>query len=330
MAGCLLLAPPALADDECGPIVDNAVTCTSGGNFYTSGITYDITDDLTMVVDGVAINATGIDVDGIDIHTLLSVPITLTVETGAITTDGDLAEGIYVLTPADSTVTLSGSIATQGVRAYGIRIAQGATSTVTTSSTSQIVTQEQDAHGMFFDQTERTYARVSGSITTHGAAAAGIVSKGAVYADIVTYAGSSIATDAGYGIYVGDMISGTDPQGVNITVSGSIETGIDYAGSTYNSYAHGVYVYQAEYGAVAVTVSETGSIAIRHEFLGEQAAEVSGLTFTHDLPGTMGFLATALEVEIIEDSLTLIVRGEFAKGSEGEEFTGSFGLNWTL
>ena len=69
---------------------------------------------------------------------------------------------------------------------------------------------------------------------------------------------------------------------------------------------------------------------IRHEFLGEQEAEVSGLTFTHDLPGTMGFLATALEVEIIEDSLTLIVRGEFAKGSEGEEFTGSLGLNLTL
>jgi hypothetical protein len=44
----------------------------------------------------------------------------------------------------------------------------------------------------------------------------------------------------------------------------------------------------------------------------------------------MGFLATALEVEIIEDSLTLIVRGEFAKGSEGEEFTGSLGLNLTL
>jgi outer membrane autotransporter protein len=69
---------------------------------------------------------------------------------------------------------------------------------------------------------------------------------------------------------------------------------------------------------------------IRHEFLGEQEAEVSGLTFTHDLPGTMGFLATALEVEIIEDSLTLIVRGEFAKGSDGEEFTGSLGLNLTL
>ena len=69
---------------------------------------------------------------------------------------------------------------------------------------------------------------------------------------------------------------------------------------------------------------------IRHEFLGEQEAEVSGLTFTHDLPGTMGFLATALEVEIIEDSLTLIVRGEFANGSDGEEFTGSLGLNLTL
>jgi hypothetical protein len=69
---------------------------------------------------------------------------------------------------------------------------------------------------------------------------------------------------------------------------------------------------------------------IRHEFLGEQEAEVSGLTFTHDLPGTMGFLATTLEVEIIEDSLTLIVRGEFAKGSDGEEFTGSLGFNLTL
>jgi hypothetical protein len=92
---------------------------------------------------------------------------------------------------------------------------------------------------------------------------------------------------------------------------------------------------RAELAMRLETAAWAGGVAsldagIRHEFLGQQEAKVSGLTFTHDLPGSMGFLATALEVEIIEDSLTLIVRGEFAKGSEGEEFTGSFGLNLTL
>ncbi len=54
VAGCLALSQLVYANDECGAIVGNAVTCTSAGNNYTGGISYDPTDDLTMVVqDGV-------------------------------------------------------------------------------------------------------------------------------------------------------------------------------------------------------------------------------------------------------------------------------------
>src|SRR5215216_3556442 len=68
IAGCLGLSQLVYADNECGAIVGNAVTCTSAGNNYTGGITYNPTDDLTMVVqDGVTITPSSGN-EGIDIR----------------------------------------------------------------------------------------------------------------------------------------------------------------------------------------------------------------------------------------------------------------------
>jgi hypothetical protein len=54
----MAVSPPAWADNECGGIVAGSVTCTPAGNDYSSGITYDTVQDLTMVVqDGVTIMA---------------------------------------------------------------------------------------------------------------------------------------------------------------------------------------------------------------------------------------------------------------------------------
>jgi hypothetical protein len=52
LTSALFLAPSAVGN-ECGAVVAGEVTCTSGGNFYDSGISYngsDVSGDLTMTV----------------------------------------------------------------------------------------------------------------------------------------------------------------------------------------------------------------------------------------------------------------------------------------
>jgi outer membrane autotransporter protein len=71
-------------------------------------------------------------------------------------------------------------------------------------------------------------------------------------------------------------------------------------------------------------------LGTRHEFLGEQQAEVSGLTFTDALPGTTAFIAPNLNVELLESSLFLGLRGEYAKGGGSDELSGSLSLNLNL
>jgi outer membrane autotransporter protein len=69
---------------------------------------------------------------------------------------------------------------------------------------------------------------------------------------------------------------------------------------------------------------------VRHEFLGESEAEVSGLTFTHALPGTVGFAASNLDLVLLEDTLALALRAEYAKGSEAEVVSGTLSLKLEL
>jgi hypothetical protein len=61
-------------------------------------------------------------------------------------------------------------------------------------------------------------------------------------------------------------------------------------------------------------------------FFGETQAKVSGLTFSDDLPDTVGLLLFGLTTKGAEDKSLLTLQTGFAKGAETEEFTatGSF------
>ncbi|MGH6875255.1 MAG: autotransporter outer membrane beta-barrel domain-containing protein, partial [Aestuariivirgaceae bacterium] len=69
---------------------------------------------------------------------------------------------------------------------------------------------------------------------------------------------------------------------------------------------------------------------ISHTFLGETQAEVSGLVFSDDLPGTVGLVAAGLTARAAEDTLLLTLQTGYAKGPEAEEFTatGNFWLKF--
>ncbi|HKG75782.1 MAG TPA: autotransporter domain-containing protein, partial [Aestuariivirgaceae bacterium] len=60
---------------------------------------------------------------------------------------------------------------------------------------------------------------------------------------------------------------------------------------------------------------------VAHEFLGEMQADVSGLTFSNDLPGTVGLVSAGLTTRAAEDTLLLTLETGYAKGPEAEEFT---------
>jgi outer membrane autotransporter protein len=68
---------------------------------------------------------------------------------------------------------------------------------------------------------------------------------------------------------------------------------------------------------------------LRHEFLGEQQAEVSGLTFSHELPGTSGFIAAALNL-MLDETFSFTFRGEAAGNSESSELNGSLSFDIQL
>jgi autotransporter family porin len=64
----------------------------------------------------------------------------------------------------------------------------------------------------------------------------------------------------------------------------------------------------------------------RHEFLGETEASASGLSFSDALPGTAGFIAGGLALQLAEGKVLVALEGGYAKGSEGEDVTASAAL----
>jgi outer membrane autotransporter protein len=60
---------------------------------------------------------------------------------------------------------------------------------------------------------------------------------------------------------------------------------------------------------------------IAHEFLGEMQADVSGLTFSNDLPGTVALVSAGLTMRAAEDRLLLTLETGYAMGPDAEEFT---------
>jgi len=101
-------------------------------------------------------------------------------ETGSITSTGDYVYGIYT-NGTSNEITVSGSITTKGYQSYGIRSDPNETMTtvspITVSETGSIMTEGEEAHGIFnFGGTNKII--VSGSITTEGDEAHGIFNYG--------------------------------------------------------------------------------------------------------------------------------------------------------
>ncbi len=65
---------------------------------------------------------------------------------------------------------------------------------------------------------------------------------------------------------------------------------------------------------------------VKHQFLGEAEATVSGLTFTNDMPGTQGLIAAGLQAMSAEDQLFLSLETAYAKGADASELSGSFNM----
>jgi outer membrane autotransporter protein len=59
---------------------------------------------------------------------------------------------------------------------------------------------------------------------------------------------------------------------------------------------------------------------IRREFLGKAQAEVSGLSYVHELPGTAGLLTAGIVLGGIDNRLSLTFEGGYTKSNEAEEF----------
>jgi len=65
---------------------------------------------------------------------------------------------------------------------------------------------------------------------------------------------------------------------------------------------------------------------VKHQFLREAEATVSGLTFTSDMPGTQGLIAAGVQAMGAEDQLLLTVETAYAKGADASELSGSFNM----
>jgi len=62
-------------------------------------------------------------------------------------------------------------------------------------------------------------------------------------------------------------------------------------------------------------------LALRREFMGETSAEVSGLSFSDQLPGTTVRLASGLDWSLIDGRLNLSFEAAHARGSDAEEIS---------
>jgi fibronectin-binding autotransporter adhesin len=69
-------------------------------------------------------------------------------------------------------------------------------------------------------------------------------------------------------------------------------------------------------------------LALRHEFLGETSAQVSGLTFTHQLPDTSARLATGLAMHLLDGKLALFLDAAYARAEDAKEVSATGGLRF--
>ena len=65
---------------------------------------------------------------------------------------------------------------------------------------------------------------------------------------------------------------------------------------------------------------------VKHQFLGEAGATVSGLTFTNDMPGTQGLIAAGVQAMADDEQLLLSVETAYAKGTDASELAASVNM----
>jgi outer membrane autotransporter protein len=65
---------------------------------------------------------------------------------------------------------------------------------------------------------------------------------------------------------------------------------------------------------------------VKHQFLGETEATVSGLTFTNDMPGTQGLIAAGLQAMAAEEQLFLSLETAYTKGADASEMAASLNM----
>ncbi|HKG72999.1 MAG TPA: hypothetical protein VKA79_02055, partial [Aestuariivirgaceae bacterium] len=224
IAGCLVLSLPVSATNECGVISSNQVICTSAGNNYTGGITYNPTDDLTMVVqDGVTITPTSGN-EGIDVtfssSNLFNLDLRLYDSDAAtdITTSGFNAEGIFIGRAHDTTLVNQADIASSD---DGIEIhAEGA---VTINNSGTITSRYS---GIYVVGSKSTSISNSGAIETTGAGRGIFVRSpvGDVTVDLSEIGTIDTSGSDGDGIYITKLLSVQTWGDVDISVAGIIAT----------------------------------------------------------------------------------------------------------
>ena len=287
-----LSSPEAWALTGC-TVSGTTVTCTSSGNFFTTGIPYSArTTDLTLYVNedvqiqtstasGIFVTQNTGDTDN-DIKMVISDDV-------KITTSGNTHHGIYVDGAATVDIESGADIQTSGSTARGIYI-NDALGSVTIVSNGDITTTQTAtnayASGIFVnDSVGAVYVKSTGDITTSGGRSRGIFVLDAdssveikSYGAITTKSGSGGGNSSGIlSFTAGDVdieahgdittygtssgIYAYDTGGnVSITVSGNITTGTNYASSpSTTSNAWGVAVADTS-GDVDVYLAYGGSI----------------------------------------------------------------------
>jgi outer membrane autotransporter protein len=82
----------------------------------------------------------------------------------------------------------------------------------------------------------------------------------------------------------------------------------------------------ARLGARLGAADVHADFGLSHEILGQTQADVSGLSFTGELPGTAGQIAAGASLPLLQDKLVWSVDAGYALGPDGEEFTATTAL----
>lgn len=217
------LAQPAFAANECGVIVAGAVTCTSAGNPFASGITYTgVTADTTINVNtGTVITTPN---RGINASSAANQSLTVNAGTAAITSNGTGGVLLNATAGTGAANLQGGTINTTGANATGV-IVNTATGAATAAPLS-VTTTGTTADGIIVTSTggTATAGAANTTVSATGAGSRGIVASGLTGATVnyanLTADGSGVVVNSGAGATVNGGTTGV------LTTTGAGTTGI--------------------------------------------------------------------------------------------------------